>query len=80
MAIARALVGKPLFLLADEPTGNLDSNTALGVMELLHEINAAGTTIIMVTHDQDLASRSQRNIQILDGRIYKEESNVASAA
>jgi putative ABC transport system ATP-binding protein len=80
VAIARALVGKPLFLLADEPTGNLDSNTALGVMELLHEINAAGTTIIMVTHDQDLASRSQRNIQILDGRIYKEESNVASAA
>ncbi len=80
VAIARALVGNPLFLLADEPTGNLDSNTALGVMELLHEINAAGTTIIMVTHDQDLASRSQRNIQILDGRIYKEETNQARAA
>ncbi len=80
VAIARALVGDPLFLLADEPTGNLDSNTALGVMELLHEINAAGTTIIMVTHDQDLASRSQRNIQILDGRIHKEENNIASTA
>jgi putative ABC transport system ATP-binding protein len=69
VAIARALVGEPRFLLADEPTGNLDSNTALGVMELLHEINAAGTTIIMVTHDQELAARSQRNIHILDGRI-----------
>ena len=69
VAIARALVGDPLFLLADEPTGNLDSNTAQGVMELLQEINTNGTTIIMVTHDQELASRSQRNIHILDGRI-----------
>lgn len=69
VAIARALVGDPLFLLADEPTGNLDSNTAEGVMELLQEINDRGTTIIMVTHDQELAARSQRNIHILDGRI-----------
>lgn len=69
VAIARALVGSPLFLLADEPTGNLDSNTALGVMELLQEINDKGTTIIMVTHDQLLANQSQRNIHILDGRI-----------
>lgn len=69
VAIARALVGEPLFLLADEPTGNLDSNTAQGVMELLEEINEAGTTIIMVTHDQELADRSRRNIHILDGRI-----------
>ncbi|MDP6414007.1 MAG: ABC transporter ATP-binding protein, partial [Gammaproteobacteria bacterium] len=69
VAIARALVGEPLFLLADEPTGNLDSNTAQGVMDLLHEINEDGTTIIMVTHDQDLASQSKRNIHILDGRI-----------
>jgi putative ABC transport system ATP-binding protein len=80
VAIARALVGNPLFLLADEPTGNLDSNTALGVMELLNEINASGTTIIMVTHDQDLASRSQRNIQILDGRIHQENRNKNAAA
>lgn len=69
VAIARALVGEPLFLLADEPTGNLDSNTAEGVMELLQEINDNGTTIIMVTHDQLLASKSPRNIHILDGRI-----------
>ncbi len=80
VAIARALVGNPLFLLADEPTGNLDSNTALGVMELLNEINASGTTIIMVTHDQDLASRSQRNIQILDGKIHNENHNKAAAS
>lgn len=72
VAIARALVGSPRFLLADEPTGNLDSNTAMGVMELLHEINANGTTIIMVTHDQELARQSQRNIHILDGRINEE--------
>jgi len=69
VAIARALVGQPLFLLADEPTGNLDSNTAMGVMELLQEINAGGTTIIMVTHDQELAETSKRNIHILDGQI-----------
>ncbi len=69
VAIARALVGDPLFLLADEPTGNLDSNTAKGVMELLQEINKAGTTIIMVTHDQELANQSPRNIHILDGSI-----------
>ena len=69
VAIARALVGSPLFLLADEPTGNMDSNTAMGVMELLQEINSKGTTIIMVTHDQLLARQSQRNIHILDGRI-----------
>ncbi len=72
VAIARALVGEPRFLLADEPTGNLDSNTAQGVMELLNEINAQGTTIIMVTHDQELAQQSPRNIHILDGRIAQE--------
>ena len=69
VAIARALVGEPLFLLADEPTGNLDSSTAEGVMELLQEINDSGTTIIMVTHDEGLARRAKRNIHILDGRI-----------
>lgn len=72
VAIARALVGEPRFLLADEPTGNLDSNTAMGVMELLQEINSRGTTIIMVTHDIELAQKSQRNIHILDGRIADE--------
>ena len=68
VAIARALAGKPRFLLADEPTGNLDSEMAGQVMLLLEQINRAGTTIIMVTHDPDLAARAHRNIHILDGR------------
>jgi len=69
VAIARALAGEPRILLADEPTGNLDSIMARQVMDLLHEINSQGTTIIMVTHDPELASRAQRNIQIFDGEV-----------
>ena len=80
VAIARALAGAPRFLLADEPTGNLDSNTAEGVMTLLQEINARGTTIIMVTHDPDLALRSDRNVQMLDGQIQDIVSNKKAAA
>jgi putative ABC transport system ATP-binding protein len=68
VAIARALAGKPRFLLADEPTGNLDSEMAGVVMALLESINDEGTTIVMVTHDPDLAHRAHRNIHILDGR------------
>jgi putative ABC transport system ATP-binding protein len=68
VAIARALAGKPRFLLADEPTGNLDSEMAGVVMKLLESINDEGTTIVMVTHDPDLARRARRNIHILDGR------------
>lgn len=66
-AIARALAGSPRLLLADEPTGNLDSQMARGVMEMLEEINAEGTTIVMVTHDPELAARAQRNVHIVDG-------------
>ena len=69
VAIARALAGEPRFLLADEPTGNLDSLMARQVMELLENINQSGTTIIMVTHDAELARRAQRNIQIVDGQV-----------
>ena len=69
VAIARALAGAPRFLLADEPTGNLDSLMARQVMELLESINADGTTIVMVTHDQELARRARRNIQVLDGQV-----------
>ena len=68
VAIARALAGTPRLLLADEPTGNLDSQMARSVMELLEQINVAGTTIIMVTHDPELAMRAQRNVHIIDGR------------
>ena len=68
VAIARALAGQPRLLLADEPTGNLDTAMARGVMELLEQINAAGTTIVMVTHDPELAARAQRNVHIVDGQ------------
>ncbi|GAA6168355.1 ABC transporter ATP-binding protein [Sessilibacter corallicola] len=69
VAIARALAGEPKLLLADEPTGNLDSNMARGVMELLESINANGTTIIMVTHDPELAARTRRNVHVIDGQV-----------
>ncbi|HSZ09530.1 MAG TPA: ABC transporter ATP-binding protein [Steroidobacteraceae bacterium] len=68
-AIARALVGEPAFLLADEPTGNLDSTMAGEVMALLEQVNAAGTTIVLVTHDPQLSRRASRNVHIVDGRI-----------
>jgi putative ABC transport system ATP-binding protein len=81
VAIARALVGDPRFLLADEPTGNLDSAMATSVMDLLTEINEGGTTIIMVTHERNLAERARRNISVRDGRVSGAEGlHVASAA
>jgi putative ABC transport system ATP-binding protein len=69
VAIARALAGEPKLILADEPTGNLDSTMAAQIMDLLAGINARGTTILMVTHDPDLAQRAQRRVHIRDGRI-----------
>ncbi len=69
VAIARALAGSPRLLLADEPTGNLDSLMARGVMELMEEINRQGTTIVMVTHDPELAARAQRNVHVMDGQV-----------
>ena len=71
VAIARAMAGRPALLLADEPTGNLDTGMAHQVMELIEEIHASGTTIIMVTHDPELAMRADRNIQLMDGRILR---------
>jgi putative ABC transport system ATP-binding protein len=78
VAIARALAGEPRFLLADEPTGNLDSEMAESVMQLLEAINRDGTTIIMVTHEPDLAARAQRNIFVKDGRIEDSATMQAS--
>ena len=69
VAIARALAGGPRLLLADEPTGNLDSQMARSVLELLEEINGRGTTILMVTHDPELAARANRNVHIIDGQV-----------
>ena len=68
-AIARALAGDPKFLLADEPTGNLDSLMARQVVDLLEDINRRGTTIIMVTHDPELARRAHRNVHVMDGQV-----------
>ena len=69
VAIARALAGEPRFLLADEPTGNLDTHMADSVLDLLTEINDSGTTIIMVTHELTLANRAKRNIFVRDGQV-----------
>jgi putative ABC transport system ATP-binding protein len=69
VAIARALLMQPALLLADEPTGNLDSRSAAGVLSLIAEVHASGQTVVLVTHDADVASRSQRQIGIRDGRI-----------
>ena len=83
VAIARAIAGDPKLVLADEPTGNLDSLMARQVMELLEKINELGTTIIMVTHDPELARRAHRNVQVVDGQIsdFKPyESHAAATA
>lgn len=69
VAIARALAGSPRLLLADEPTGNLDTQMARAVMQLLEDIHREGTTIVMVTHDPELAARAQRNVHIIDGQV-----------
>jgi len=68
-AIARAIAGDPAFLLADEPTGNLDSLMSRQVMDLLEQINEMGATILLVTHDPELARRAQRNVHLVDGQI-----------
>jgi putative ABC transport system ATP-binding protein len=69
VAIARALAGGPRLLLADEPTGNLDTQMARGVMQLLEELHRDGATIVMVTHDPELAARAQREVRIVDGQV-----------
>jgi putative ABC transport system ATP-binding protein len=69
VAIARAVVGRPRVLLADEPTGNLDSTAGAGVLELLAELHRAGTAVVVITHDRDLAARMPRVVSMRDGRI-----------
>lgn len=79
VAIARAIVAKPSFLVADEPTGALDSATSKEIIGLFKELNESGTTIIMVTHDEKVASQAKRLIKILDGHIQSDEG-VANAS
>jgi putative ABC transport system ATP-binding protein len=76
-AIARALANDPALLVADEPTGNLDSQTSEDVFELFSELVARGKTLIMVTHEQELAQRVPRVIEIVDGRITRDETTSA---
>ncbi len=77
VAVARAVVGDPSILLADEPTGNLDSSNGEAVMDLMKELHGAGSTICMVTHDPRYARHAQRSIRLFDGRVVEEEEAAA---
>lgn len=75
VAIARALINKPSIILADEPTGNLDSKTSIEIMDLFSSIQAAGNTVILVTHEEDIAEHAKRIVRIKDGLVEKDEMN-----
>lgn len=76
VAIARAIVNRPKLIIADEPTGALDSKTSKEIMEIFTKLNRAGTTIIMVTHDSEVANYAMRTVYIRDGRLYNDEKSV----
>ena len=80
VAIARSLINEPRLLLADEPTGNLDSRTSDAIMDLLQELNRDGQTIVMVTHEQDIANFAQRQVHMMDGNILREERHEQAIA
>lgn len=80
VAVARALINDPSILLADEPTGNLDSKTSAEMMELFDELNAAGNTLIVVTHEPDIAAHARRVVRMLDGKVLMDEHKPAPEA
>jgi putative ABC transport system ATP-binding protein len=75
VAIARAILGNPAVVFADEPTGNLDSKTGAGIVDVLLDLNGAGTTVVVITHDREVAGRFGREVSILDGRIAEERAS-----
>jgi len=79
VAIARALVGRPAIVLADEPTGNLDSATGQSIMTLIDELNAEGATIVVITHEHEIADRFPRRISLLDGRVVSDDERRRTA-
>jgi len=80
VAVARALINNPSILLADEPTGNLDSRTSQEIMELFNQLNAAGNTLIVVTHEEDIAAHARRTVRLLDGKIVVDEKTGTSSS